>query len=159
MNLGKRKFAHHQLLNKIHDLDGIATQEPYLIKNTLPGIPLSWALILCNNGTNSVTFILPTKCAFFKQYTTTNIIMLSLNHFGSELMVINVYPALDISLEPTLEELQQCMDMCDGKDVILMGDFNAKCPLWGNSEQNHRGTLLIGFCTANNLSVVNDLNS
>lgn len=123
LNVGKRKFAHNLLLSKLHELDVIAIQEPYLINNTLPGIPPSCALILCNvTSSAKVALILPTKCAFLKLYTTTNIIMLLLNHQGTELMVINVYAAPTTSLEPTLEELQQCMNKWVGKEIVLMGD-------------------------------------
>lgn len=43
--------------------------------------------------------------------------------------------------------------------MVLVAFVSAKSPIWGNSMLDHRGTLVLDFCTANDLHIVNNPDS
>lgn len=58
-----------------------------------------------------------------------------------------------------LNSLQQVIDKLGENEIQLVGDFNAKSPVWGNPDENMSGSFLLDFCSANNFLIVNNEDS
>ena len=70
-----------------------------------------------------------------------------------ECIIVNVYNPGNIT---RLEDLDELMPKTPGKNVLILGDFNAHNPLWGSKLKNIIGKNIEEFVDKNNLIILNN---
>ncbi|GBL73687.1 hypothetical protein AVEN_230681-1 [Araneus ventricosus] len=70
---------------------------------------------------------------------------------------VNLLPPSE-DINTTLQQIEQCLNI-PHEGTIIAGDFNAKSPVWGGTQEDDRGKCLVNFALSRGLAILNDENS
>ncbi|GBM54901.1 hypothetical protein AVEN_77812-1 [Araneus ventricosus] len=90
-----------------------------------------------------------------KVFSASNVVVMTFNWGRKNILLLSIYspPSEDISI--TLQQIEDCLNIQhDG--VILAGDFNAKSPIWGGTQEDERGKDLADFAFSRGLAILNE---
>ncbi|GBN35896.1 Retrovirus-related Pol polyprotein from type-1 retrotransposable element R1 [Araneus ventricosus] len=93
-----------------------------------------------------------------KVFSSNNVVAITAVIQDRKTPIASVYCPPSEDLEDTLSELEECL-CYPNEGVIIMGDFNAKHPVWGGNTEDDRGILLMEFALAKGLAVLNNQDS
>lgn len=96
---------------------------------------------------------------YFILFCSQSVVSVNILYKSFDFVITGVYcsPSGDISTE--LSTLEYIHRTHGHKPHIILGDFNAKSPLWGNRPLDDRGTEVIEFMERNELILLNSPNS
>lgn len=69
--------------------------------------------------------------------------------------IVYAYPTQHLELK---FDLQSHLEKLKDKDVVTIGDVNARSPVWSDMLENDRGANLLNFCVAQDIMIANDPN-
>ncbi|XP_074031398.1 uncharacterized protein [Leptinotarsa decemlineata] len=151
-NADRRRDAHN-LLKKIiqeKEIDIALIQEPNMALTT--GNP-RW--ILDESGTTAVLCENP-RCGVTTHETGQNFICIVLKDWS----IYNCYISPNIPMNEFRNRVDNIMEHVrdQGKEALIVGDFNAKSALWSSPMSDARGEYLVEWINALNISVCNEGN-
>jgi hypothetical protein len=129
-NLGRSRRAHDLLLQTIREGEvALATvAEPYRV----PDVP-NWTGDL--DGLTAVTWT-PTLSALLDRGSG----YVAVEWAGIAVVAVYVSPNSSLAaFGDFLDDVGECVKRCFPRQVLVLGDFNAHSPQWGNSATNTRG--------------------
>ncbi|GBN91927.1 Retrovirus-related Pol polyprotein from type-1 retrotransposable element R1 [Araneus ventricosus] len=90
-----------------------------------------------------------------KVYSSNNVVAITAVIQNKKTLIASVYCPPSEDLEDTLADLEECL-CYPNEGVIIMGDFNAKHPVWGGNTEDDRGILLLEFSLSKGLAILNN---
>ncbi|XP_064469603.1 uncharacterized protein LOC135384324 [Ornithodoros turicata] len=163
INLNKSKAATLTLLDRIRTSrpNIVAIQEPYMrrLQNDPILAQVGYTMIANKDGTDVVTLIQTDNYDVFPILSHKELNITNLRSKEKRITIANIYLAPSNDLN-SLQKLQQHIDRHPNESIlIIMGDFNAKTPLWGGTAADHTGDTIVDFLFLNGLMSLNDRNS
>lgn len=141
-----------------HDL--LLLQEPYVYNNKIPcgygrifyggdrGQPIRAAAVVLNEKFSAI---------MRGELTTNDCVCIRVDQNGSApCNMVSVYsrPAGDFGID--MRSLERVLLFCQGEQIVIGGDFNAKSGLWYSNVLDERGSLLEDMAMAHNLTIINE---
>ena len=139
------------LLSKQYKPAVIALQETLLTNSKLP--TFSGFNILNKNSLNSKALTINNSYLFSEVQLNTPLQAVAARlTLSKAVTVCNIYipPSVDVSLSDLEQLIQQLPD-----SFVLVGDFNAHSPLWGDVRQDSRGQMVEKLLDDYNLCLLN----
>ena len=153
----------NQLLNDQVDIALI--QEPYIVRGRVRGLEAKGVNVFYDSAPEAprtcIAFNNDLKLQPLLEYSSKDLTTVSLmtegGECGGEICVSSAYLPYD-SVEPATNSLldrltKSCLH--NHKQLIVGMDANAHNTVWGSSDTNARGELLIEYLSANNLIILN----
>ena len=156
-NLRKSRYANDELKDSLHNTstDILILQEPNIFNNNYVhnlnckhynNLPYT-STIIVNNTLN--TNKIDKYCNSFA--TTIEIIT---TH--SKIILSNIYILPNSFNDSHTEFFNDLIHEYNNFNIIVTGDFNARCPLWHDTITNHNGRFLKDFIETNDLIIHNN---
>jgi hypothetical protein len=140
-----------QQLIRTHNIDIVAITEPYLTHSTIPETGNNYRQYIQKNSALLISSTLTITNTYLGQ---ENIVAINIG----ELWVISIYCPPREPLTSTLNELSNLLHKYRPKQLLLMGDFNARHPNWDDrAKPNQRGKQLHKLITSHQLILGNTL--
>ena len=127
-------------------LDGgfsiLAVQECYNLNGIPHGFP-SESRVVFSGSNPSVCFIIDLSLPFslIKEYSNSHIIIIESLLNNSPFFIINCYIQPALNFTNFLNNLDNLLSSIHTHNYIILGDFNSRSTLWGDTLTNERGTL------------------
>lgn len=134
-------------------------QEPYTLNNKVIGFPLKHRIVAHSEEPKAAIVIHNEEISMFPFHTSDCIVAVRIVWRGIALDIVNCYFPPRANIVTMLVKLESVIKQLDSEHLLVMGDFNAKNPVWGGSMEDQRGSLLFEFFTRNNLIVLNSSGS
>ena len=132
-------------------------QDAYLFNGRPRGLP-SGTAIYSSSSLNCHIIILNPNLRHNQILKLNHSIFINLSFQNQILTIGSQYTPPSPDIEEDLDLLVRNYHLFNN-NLFLFGDLNAHSPLWGYSNQDQRGTLLINFIIKNYLIILNDPNS
>lgn len=96
---------------------------------------------------------------YFLLFCSQSIVSINIIYLNFDIVITGIYcsPSGDIDID--LNNLEMIHRKYGNKPHIILGDFNAKSPLWGKRSLDQRGIEVIHFMNRNDIYILNDPNS
>ena len=159
INLGRASHATIELRSAIAKFSPniIAIQEPYNLKGSPVDFPRSYTLAA--NAPNPKACILTspdTTCVMITELSDSLICVCEIQTAGSPpLIVVNCYLPPSLQIASQLERIQTIVCLLSGRDILVLGDFNAQSTLWHSRKTNYRGRAVETMLCETGLSLHN----
>lgn len=115
-----------------NSVDFVFLQEPYLVKNKLYGIPIAWRALYASNDAKTAILITNKSVTCFPLILDPNFCLIKTTNLNKDWIFCNVYwEYYHNSLSHQLSYVKNCLRSFPSSYAIILGDFNAKSPLWG----------------------------
>ncbi|GBO35019.1 Retrovirus-related Pol polyprotein from type-1 retrotransposable element R1 [Araneus ventricosus] len=90
-----------------------------------------------------------------KVFSARNVMGVMFNWGSKNILLMSIYSPPSEDINVTLQEIDSCLSIPhDG--VILAGDFNAKSPIWGGTQEDDRGQSLAALAFSKGLAILNE---
>lgn len=110
-------------------------QEPYYVKNKIIGFSTRDTIIQGNIKPRTAIIIHNNKLIDLHiEKTERNIIAIVITTKTEELLLINVYAPPNDDIKETIKEVKEITDKFEHLPTLIVGDFNAKNPVWGGAQ-------------------------
>lgn len=170
-NIGRNQNTLTELFKNLQATDILCIQEPYLYKGRLPGVPSSWRTLHAGEGAGTAIIIPNRDIICFPVLTSTDLCVARLTVANDSWLLLNFYWSCRArSIRNYLRKIKEVMVKYPSKYILLLGDTNARSPLWGGeafdrgdysarSIKDKKGHELEEFLIENNLYVCNERTS
>ncbi|XP_075530117.1 uncharacterized protein LOC142563448 [Dermacentor variabilis] len=133
-----------------------AINDPPCTKRVRPQLPPDFSYFGEEEEPLSAIFVRQPDFDVFPVYVSRRVVAVRCSTRDREWMLVAAYAPPHVSIEPTLDEISDCLDGGKTPEVLVMGDFNAKHAMWGPRANDNRSSRLIEFAAAHGLVVLND---
>ncbi|GBL97219.1 Retrovirus-related Pol polyprotein from type-1 retrotransposable element R1 [Araneus ventricosus] len=160
-NLGRSQVGTQELPHLVLPFrpDVYLVQDPYLVSNSIYGLPLNWRTVVAKSGKVLVTVRNP-SIALWIRHVTTHVVAVDLTMGGDSVTLVTFYFPPSQSQARLVQELEEVVALCPPQQLLLAGDANARSLLWGPDIPDHRSVDASGpfveFVLAHRLAVWND---
>ncbi|GBL89290.1 hypothetical protein AVEN_225829-1 [Araneus ventricosus] len=164
VNLGRSKVATKELPNLISNFtpDIYLIQEPYVGKNKVIGLPLSWKILAKEDG-RALVAVRNKDINVMARHVSRDIVVVDLLSGANQTTVVSIYIPPSRNKSNAIMELEEVLANLDVKNFILGGDINMRNVLWGPDIPDHRasedGGAFVDFVLKHNLRIINNPNS
>lgn len=162
LNLGVARAASLQLDADLacNPIDICVINEPYAPERDILHFSNRLKILAYKDDMPKVAVIINNlNIKYFLLFCTQSIVSANIIYKGFDIVITGIYcsPSGDISSE--LNSLEFVHRKFGHKPHIILGDFNAKSPLWGNRPLDNRGSEVIDFVDRNDLMILNEPDS
>ncbi|GBM28992.1 hypothetical protein AVEN_40746-1 [Araneus ventricosus] len=91
----------------------------------------------------------------FPIYVESSIVALEIGLQEENFAIISIYCPPSKDLKENLDELKKLLLDLGDKNILILGDFNAKSRVWGLRDGDHRGDLVLEMAEQFDLLIVN----
>lgn len=138
-----------------NNVDIIALQDPYILEDRLFGFPRSWAVYF-SESKNACIIITKREFAVIRSLTSPHSVFINISVTKTSVISMGSFyspPSSDLA-----EDLLEWADkpQLNRKALVVMGDFNAHDPSWGNKHTDVRGREVLNLLAALDLVTLND---
>jgi len=146
VNLDRSRLATHEL--RIHcgkeKVDVVCIQEPYINKWKIPGMPTDAVTLIPEDPGPMVAVVIFNKkieALVDSKYTCKWIQTFSLKLGKHQITIVNLYCQFSMPADIFVNKLETILEGFYRGNLLILGDFNAKSPLWhcpgtdGNGEK------------------------
>ncbi|CAB0017445.1 unnamed protein product, partial [Nesidiocoris tenuis] len=121
--------------------DLLILQEPPVIQGKIPGISLVNRCCAVSETPRSAVVVLnPTiDVLLLHEYSTDSLVVVKIRSARLEFTVVAAYFSPNERHEALLGRLDHAVAALSSQKMLLAGDFNAWCTLWGSASDNVRG--------------------
>lgn len=137
-----------------HDISII--QEPYYYKHKVIGFPIKHKIIASPTPKTAI-IIHNTDIQVFPIYISNTILVAKLKWKNNNFTIINTYAPPKEEIQITLNTIESLINI--EEPTIVAGDFNSSNTIWGGTQNNSRGDVLLEFITAKDLKIINSPDS
>ncbi|XP_023243248.1 uncharacterized protein LOC111641344 [Centruroides sculpturatus] len=159
INMQRSKVASSLALKTANDLDInlLIIQEPYTLNNKIVSFG-GWRILTTRNGEKPKSGIIVRDnnldAALIPDLITQRITTIAIQQ-QPQLYILSIYFSPDDDDNNCIEELQYIIKSLNSDNFILVGETNAKSPIWYHYKEDHRGRLLIDLMDRYNLYSAN----
>ncbi|GIY65161.1 hypothetical protein CDAR_437241, partial [Caerostris darwini] len=160
LDIRKLKIGVKQLSNSIlcFNFDFISINEPYVFDNTITAIPFHYTIVAADCGPRAA-LVIKSNLETQTILVTRDIVIVHLIISGSDCLLISTYCPPKGNLALNLEVIQAFLMKYPHFKTFICGDFNAKSRVWGKRNVDARGTQILAFCNAMDLTIQNSPSS
>ncbi|CAB0037853.1 unnamed protein product [Trichogramma brassicae] len=139
-----------------------AIQEPYCLKDLLPGMGLHASSVFekqyHNNKTGAAISCFTKDITMLKltDLCEHNVSCVELTGSFGTFILVSIYCKFSRKTADFITHLDKIMRMRNGREILICGDLNAKSPMWGSPYSDKNGTLFEEFLANHGLVVLND---
>lgn len=146
VNLDRSRLATHEL--RIHcekeNVDVACIQEPYINKGEIPGMPTDAVTLITEDPGSMVAVVIFNKkieALVDSKYTCKWIQTFTLKLGKHQITIVNLYCQFSMPADIFVNKLETILEGFYRGNLLILGDFNAKSPLWhcpgtdGNGEK------------------------
>lgn len=138
--------------------DIIILSEPYLVRGKVAGLPTSWTIVHREGGRAAIACT-NKHLRLLIRNRTDNVVAVEVSDLRNKVIIISFYFSPKGDIERDLMDLSQVLDSCNGCNIIVAGDCNARHSLWDkDSDSNHetaRGEKFLDFIFRSGLVLCN----
>ena len=154
------------------EIDIALLQEPYAVNGRVAGLgSLGGDLIYCNDGeSNPRTCIFASRNATaleliksdcYRDLVCVEITIQAKNKLKKRVAMVAAYLPSECAFEPPTREMEEVISKYQGKNIpVIVGcDANAHHTVWGSTDCNRKGDLLLEYISTIGMGILNEGNT
>ncbi|GBM71864.1 hypothetical protein AVEN_229361-1 [Araneus ventricosus] len=157
LNLNHSRRAsslHGQDILRFH-YDFVPVNDPYSFDSSVTEFPISFRKVFHPYNPLAGFIIANGSLKVFPFLVERNIAALEIGFEDENFVIISVYFLPSKHIKEDLNELKKLLlQLCD-RNILIMGDFNAKSRVWGPRDSDHRDDLVLEMADQFDLLIVN----
>ncbi|GBN17961.1 Putative protein in type-1 retrotransposable element R1DM [Araneus ventricosus] len=161
LNLNHCRRANALLAQDISKLgiDICSVNDPYYWENKVIDFPTTFRTYFVSSRPLAGFIISNPNLSVFPIRVSRKLVVLKITLRDEDWIFATLYCPPSHNISDDLDNLTPLIIQNPNFKTILLGDFNAKSPLWGPSDRNKRGEILTHFADQFDFTIVNDSNS
>lgn len=161
LNLNHCRRANLQLSQDITSLgiDFCSVNDPYVWENKVTEFSSSFRKYFYSSRPLAGFIISNTDFLVLPVLISRKLVALKISFGKNEWLLVSIYCPPSHDFEEDLDNLIPVLIQNQDVKTLILGDFNAKSPIWGPTQSDKRGDRLMDLINQFDLTVVNDNNS
>lgn len=160
VNLDRSKLATAEIRHycEKESVDVACLQEPYTFKGKLVNMPVSVVAILPNDPTPMVAVVIFNRnidALTHLRYADKWTLCVDVSRGNYKVTIVNIYCQFSLPREIFVQKIDNIMNGMQMNNTIILGDFNAKSPLWHCTNADENGEKFEELIEQHNLTVIN----
>lgn len=160
LNMNHTRRANIQLSQDMakFNYDLVSVNDPYIFENKITEFP-SHRKFHFNYRPLAGIIVSNDEFKIFPLFIERNVVAIEIDFEGELLVLISIYCLPNTAIENDLAVLHSLILNNSQKKILILGDFNAKSPLWGKRDLENRGKKVTDLIINNDLIIINNPDS